>query len=433
MGSKLTLSLPNSVSGLRAPASILDENLAVVRQTTLGAPASDIELDPGIYAARAVLPDGRCFEAAFEVPAAANVTDVVLRAAPRPVVSLGQAGSVRINAFLPNLESFRGQVASGDSSVVYSRTLHRDAFDEDSDGAEDGGSVEGASADYVSDETRSLALVTLDASGRVLSEDFLEADPSGFVLIDRQDASRFIRVARDGEPDFFVAAPTSAAEGVKIRVSPGMPPDFKVTLEDNQADMLLRYLGSGRLEQLALLVRDYWSRAESLLSDDDVRPIAATVGAYVILLVGPPSVEDADYLHPGNWLDRWTELLFQRSRWIVDGLCIRAELLARQGNHIQALDLLLELPVSGLPMFSGGLRFALNRLTSYRHAAITGKLARGYVEKTDAVLDTLYRTAAGTDFDCPILAFEALSGRASEAAQWPREQPRSSTEMNQRD
>ncbi|MCQ9958307.1 hypothetical protein L6B39_14385, partial [Staphylococcus aureus] len=90
---------------------------------------------------------------------------------------------------------------------------------------------------------------------------------------------------------------------------------------------------------------------------------------------------------------------------LVDGLCLRAEALARQGDHFHALDLLLDLRSRGLPMFSGGLRFALDRLTSYRTAARVGKLDPAYVVMIDAVLDTLFRTAAGVDFDRPILTF----------------------------
>lgn len=64
-------------------------------------------------------------------------------------------------------------------------------------------------------------------------------------------------------------------------------------------------------------------------------------------------------------------------------------------------------------MFSGGLRFALDRLTSYRTAARVGKLDPAYVVMIDAVLDTLFRTAAGVDFDRPILTFRPSLAQAA--------------------
>lgn len=414
MGSRLILSLPNDLSGQRVPASILDENLSVIGRTTVGAMTTDIELDPGIYAARAVLPDGSSFEAAFEIPATAGVTDVMLKAAARPIATSGEASSRRFEPLTPDIKlNFESHIIQGDSSAPPNRSRL------DSDAPAIGGE------DYVVEEeivsAPSLTLVTLDAFGNVRSEHPLDANSSDVVLIDKQNALRFVRVVQKGQSDLYIAVPTSTAESAELRFSTGAPASFEVKLEDDHADLLLRYLDAGRLEQLASLVSDYWPKAESLLELKHAKPIAATVGAYVILLVGPPNAEEPDYMLPGNWLDQWTDNLFKDFPWVVDGLCIRAELLARQGKHTEALSLLLDLPARGLPMFSGGLRFALDRLTGYRHAAIAGKLERRHVEAIDAVLASIRRTAAGADFRRSVLAFKPISKSAIEALQKPQE------------
>lgn len=404
MGSKLNLLLPANLFGLRAPASILDQSLAVVRHTTLGAPGSDIELDPGIYAARAVLPDGRAFEAAFEIPKTAGVTDVTLNAAS-PADRSGQP--VPTSAEARSEPWFESVIVRERGPVQFDLTPPQADY-----WAKAGVDNDSQAFRYAADPVSRVSLVTLDASGEISAECAAPVEVFDFLHVDRKELSRFARIEQDGAPDLYIAAPTSAVEGFEIYPSLQMPFGFEIKLEDEHADLLLRYLTRGRLEQLTWLVTDAWE-TELRSGDRYAKPVAAAVGAYVILLVGAPKTGEAGHPHPDDCIDRWTNILFQSAPWLVDGLCLRAEALARQGDHFHALDLLLDLRSRGLPMFSGGLRFALDRLTSYRTAARVGKLDPAYVVMIDAVLDTLFRTAAGVDFDRPILTFRPSLAQAA--------------------
>ena len=70
--------------------------------------------------------------------------------------------------------------------------------------------------------------------------------------------------------------------------------------------------------------------SEDLLYGKVADPIAACVGAYTLLRLG-----ELDRLH------EWTENLKNWFDWLPDGLAIRAEHLARRGQHAQALENLL--------------------------------------------------------------------------------------------
>jgi hypothetical protein len=136
--------------------------------------------------------------------------------------------------------------------------------------------------------------------------------------------------------------------------------------------------------------------SEELLNGKVADPIAACVGAYTLLRLG-----ELDRLH------EWTENLKNWFDWLPDGLAIRAEHLARRGQHSQALENLLRLPDRGLPFFSDGLSFALNRLRTYLSYGGGGELA-GDLDQAKQVLAALKSFAQYTDFSRPVLTFTGL-------------------------
>src|SRR2546423_15128052 len=91
--------------------------------------------------------------------------------------------------------------------------------------------------------------------------------------------------------------------------------------------------------------------AEELLEDKQQDPIAAAVGGYALLRFSA-----LERLHD------WTANLHSWFEWLPDGAAIRGEHLARMGQHDEALDAFLTLPSRGLPLFSDGLAYAVNRL-----------------------------------------------------------------------
>jgi hypothetical protein len=370
MTGKLHLTLPSDMSGARVPVSIVNHDLAVIRQSVLPESLGGIELEPGVYAARAVLPNGRSFEAVFEM-SEAEESRVQL-------VELSPAG----NATKAARENSTEALPEANVDVV-------DQLE----------SIAGDTASY----SVVLSLVSIDLDGKTSAETALQPDPSGAIEVGPLNVNHFVRARSDR--DFYVAAPTSDSERFTISFPSARMTDFNVRLQDDDADLFLRYLDSRRIEQLSELVSDYWPRAKEMLYDKHERPIAAAVGAYVIMLVGSPDPSEGDSTRSGNWLDRWTENLFHSCPWLVDALCIRVELLARRGNHREALDLLQKIPARGLPMFTSGFRFALDRLSSYRNAAASGKLEKDDGDRIDPILNAMHRIAANVNFERPVLSF----------------------------
>ena len=83
---------------------------------------------------------------------------------------------------------------------------------------------------------------------------------------------------------------------------------------------------------------------------------------------------------------------------------ILAEHLARLGEHKKALATLVELPKRGLPFFSSGLTYALNRLRQYKRAVEKGDLA-GDIKPLNALGAALGRYAGYIDVTRPKLTF----------------------------
>ncbi|OWK22172.1 hypothetical protein AJ88_15660 [Mesorhizobium amorphae CCBAU 01583] len=166
--------------------------------------------------------------------------------------------------------------------------------------------------------------MSLGLDGTVRSSGAVLQDPAGKIVVSPEDNIRFVR-ARYPVGELFVAAPTSRSEQATLTFAPGNPSDVQLDLQDDDADLMLAYLGSRRVEQLSRLVRDYWERSRELVRDKHKHPVAAAVGAYVMVLVGSPNQDEGDCVSPGNWLDRWTSNLFGDFPWLVDGLASAAK------------------------------------------------------------------------------------------------------------
>lgn len=383
----LFLTVPTAFENARAQVSILGQDLNVAHSTTLREAAGGIELDPGIYAARAVLADGHVLQAAFQLTRAAKPKVVELVAMPT-----FQPGSHPVSSRIPETSlsahiAFALESANSDAPQVNSLVK----------------------SDVTSEpvaplEAPSLSLVLLGLDGKVSdSAEPVTPDQAGKIRISPHAGIRFVK-AHYQTGDLLVAAPTSQGESATLSFAPG-DPDVHVDLEDDDADLLLAYLGSRKIDQLSQLVEGYWARSRNLLQGKRKRPVAAAVGAYVSVLVGSPNPDETDCLSEGNWLDEWTNNLFHDFPWLVDGLCIRAEVLSRRGEHDEAIRLFCMLAERGLPIFTFGLRFALDRLSGYRNAAAKGLFQQDHLASIEAVLEPMQRLATTVDFRMPVLSF----------------------------
>lgn len=169
-----------------------------------------------------------------------------------------------------------------------------------------------------------------------------------------------------------------------------------IHLGNTSADLLMRYLQKGLLEEAALLTDSEQQLAEQLLNQKLNDPIAGAVGAYALLRFG--------YL---QHLHNWTSNLNNWFPWLPDSAAIRGEHLARLGNHTEALTTFLELPTRGLPIFSDGLAYALDRLRLY--TSLGGShFEKAQLYQAQRLMEQLQRFATFTDFGQPLLTYTGI-------------------------
>jgi hypothetical protein len=192
--------------------------------------------------------------------------------------------------------------------------------------------------------------------------------PSGCIEFDICPEASLVQVLQPGTPPLNIMVPASRKE-------PGgrdVPPQpativfqqaderrFLVTVHpgDVIADALLQYAQEGYSAELSSMVGEGFdtnNTAEKLLKEKTGAPITAAVAAYSLLQLG-----DIDRLHD------WTRNLCDWFPWLPDGLAIYGEHLARRGLHRDAFGVFLKLPQRGLPIFSAGLAFVIDRLRRY--------------------------------------------------------------------
>ncbi len=167
-----------------------------------------------------------------------------------------------------------------------------------------------------------------------------------------------------------------------------------VSLRSNVADALVRYRETGQLTCAAALVDSPVFDAEELMQENRWAPIAASAGAYALLRLGRI-----------NRLHDWTQNLMDWFPWLPDGLAIRAEHLARIGDHIRALTLLSQLSDRGLPVFTDGFSYAVDRLEQY--SRLVPEFNRDIAGRGVEVLRRLHQFAAVVDFSQPVLTYAA--------------------------
>jgi hypothetical protein len=166
-----------------------------------------------------------------------------------------------------------------------------------------------------------------------------------------------------------------------------------VHLANAVANLLVHYRAQGYARQAAETLESPSLNAEELLRGKMADPIAAAVGAYALLRFA-----DLERLHD------WTANLYDLFPEIPDAAAIRGEHLAREGNHSEALEVFLTLEQRGLPSFTDGLSFALERLRLYLESDEFPADAR---KRCEGVLELLRRVAPIVDFGKPVLTFTA--------------------------
>ena len=205
--------------------------------------------------------------------------------------------------------------------------------------------------------------------GNVVQRTHLQVSASSVLRFMGVDSNRVVQwevsggdaplVAQLVQPDGRVqnlALPVSSMTMARLVASREASGDIRLEayLQDSASSMLLQYTGAGLSTTAARPTQAIAENAEQLLARKDADPIGAAVGAYAILRVGA-----IEQLHD------WTRNLRVWFPWLPDGAAICGEHLARQGRFEEAFDAFLEVPVRGLPLFSDGLFYTVERLKLY--------------------------------------------------------------------
>ncbi len=213
-----------------------------------------------------------------------------------------------------------------------------------------------------------------------------------------ENGGQIVQLLQTGEPAVNVLLPAWSQHGCQVVLKKQSDARYslEVHLHNTEAELLIRYWEQGRWQLAANVAKSTAISAERLLYEKRQHPISAAVGAYALLRLG-----DLERLSD------WSANLMNGFEWLPDGAAVRGEHLARIGKHQEALAAFCTLRERGLPYFSDGLSYAIDRLRCYRSV---GK--KHFDEKAlEDCADTLARLEAFgnfADFGKPIMTFTGL-------------------------
>lgn len=345
---KVAFTIPGDVPSelaAQVPIDVFDRQLVKAKAGPAGV---GFDLEAGVYGARAMLPDGRELGVAFRVEEGAEslLFDLSYVGAPAPA---------------PDVQP--GDAPAGNATVA------------------------GAVAGFGVRVLTGNPFLALQRAGP-----WQATSPDQTFLVLGGLALQAVEVRRAGLADErHVMVPVQPDEQRRVTFS-AEDPRPHIAFDDPELELLVGYLGAGMVGAAADMARSRTGLARRALAEER-RPMGATLGAYVLLqAAGPLAVAE------------FTQDLPERFPWLPDARVLRAEVRARQGEHLGALSDLMALRKIGPPLFSSGLSYALNRMRQYALPIARQRLkadARRFTEFA-AQLDWL---AARTDFDRPILTY----------------------------
>ncbi len=169
-----------------------------------------------------------------------------------------------------------------------------------------------------------------------------------------------------------------------------------VHIADATADSFMRYVEEGRLADASVMTDALKVVAGKLLRAKRKDPAAAAVSVYALL----------GFSGSGR-LWEWADELWPLFEWLPDALCIRGERLAREGRHAAALGEFIRLPERGLPFFTDGLTYTLDRLKLYLSASRSPFDARD-LEAAERLLARLEGVCNCVDFGRQLTTFTGV-------------------------
>jgi hypothetical protein len=378
------------LNSLDMPVEVRKRDMTLVMRTLS---SQTIDLEPGVYYVIAKMPAGQELCSRIELKPDSSET-VVLQPEVEDETPHEWHG---VQHFL---ERSAGSVRMRDLEMSeVTMTNGEDAAEEDT------AEMETAS------ETR-LRLFT----GNVLNGNYQsESEPFGYVQkFNQPEVNEVLRVQYSGDmrvyglqlaqvglPAMNVMLPATPHQQCLIIVRRNEDATsaryaLDIHLTNLTADTLLRYLSLGYLQQASLAVDSQALSAQNLLMTKMQDPVAAAVGAYALLRF--------------NELKRlydWTENLKNYFDWLPDGAALRGEHLARTGEHAKAIEAFLQLTERGLPIFTDGFSFALDRLRLYLQVK-ESPFSPDQLKQAKWLFERLSAFTPFVDFTQPMLTYTGI-------------------------
>ncbi len=356
--------IEDQLSGL-VPVNVLDGTLELIETTRLG---QATPLEPGLYAARATLPNGRRYEATFKVtPESSDAIDVLL-ARTEDVVETAQQYAPA--TFDQQMKSFD----AGDIGRIAAQVFQPGKEKAAQSWVRIGYGNPFGKIRWKGSSKRYSAGDEFEVDGPKPSQVVMQMKPSLWQVL----APVLPKI--EGQPDDHRRVSMVRRQGSAF-------PHFHFKNAD--LEMLLRYLASDSQRQVEGLSGEESVVAKRAFEDPGYKPLAASAGAYALLRLG--KLDDLG----------WTPQMAEKFPWLPDAYAIHGEWRARRGEHDQAQASFLRIPEIGLPFFSMGLSDAVNRLSQYAAADFD------HVDERAKVLAQLQEISSRTDFARPITTWRA--------------------------
>lgn len=366
----------------RVQVDIFDEHLTRVARSRI---EDGVSLSEGLYAARAILPDGACVGSAVFVP---KDGEVEIMLAP---LTIAKRQSQQRSARESLLDRLRGLELSDFSDL---------------------GAGVGHTLEYWGRQNKFPNVPVGRTRVRVLAGNPFDADPVpgpslGFYgvddtfIVEAHDKQTFLQLK---DPTWRLVVPVSpggenrTAGRIQVRMVERAGKAFPhFVFENPDLELLVLYAGAGIAGPIAELAQsDASVLARRAFSESPPRPFSAVAGAYAMLRLG-----DDEKLRP------WAGALAETFGWLADAAIIHGEVLARSGDHELALFNFMQIPKRGLPYVSSGLSLVLNRFHQYEIAAEANRLALpADFARVKAQLSGL---ASVTDFSLPLLTHRPVT------------------------
>ena len=405
------------------PVTVLNSDMERVTEVS--------DLAAGSYVAQAILPSGEPATAAFTVPqdGAATLTielrrlvDLGLppaagRAGAWDASGAGAAAIGELIASIPGIPFLSGLmqtfpfVQQRARRAAVSTALQ---LQEQRSGGLSGLRFEAAPGRDVAAKIRLLNR-RMDAitSAESVSEILAGSQPK--VL----DAGCILQFAQPRRPLWHIILPVSGAEPVTLEFRSHETGWFPhVRLSDPRAELVLQYAVSQQASEFAQLAGKGGELAASGLDDGAKRPILAVLGGYAQLRIG--GLDEA-----GDIAAR----LIEARPDLPDGHILAGEHCARLGRHDEAAGHFLDSIPLGRPLARLGLRFLIDRLSSYvaaQHSedSKTRDAITANADQLRSAQEDIVKFAELVDFDRLLLTYsgeQRLPMTAGEFREFPGE------------